>query len=312
MTFRIYSKQFFLTYPKCPLRPTLALEMIALIISGKSRDIEEYILAQEKHQDGTDHLHVYLKLDERLNVRDATLFDLDGEYHGNYQAVRSPAKVKKYCIKGGNYIADPPVTTTSSNGTSIWMTARTLAKESKMEEALETLESNERSSRDLTLYGTTILTNLGALSQTKELAIARDLTTYSDLFEWDRRRVLILKGPTNCGKTTLAASLLPRALMIGHADMLLTLGTGHDGIIMDDMSFKHWPDESQIQLLDTAVERHIHVRYRVARIPAGTARIMTTNKEASEILNTGNPAILRRVQVVHWWGWDKDPSWAWD
>lgn len=310
--FRLYSKQFFLTYPKCPLRPTLALEMIALIISGKSRDIEEYIVAQEKHQDGTDHLHIYLKLDEKLSVRESTLFDLDEEYHGNYQSVRSPNRVKKYCTKGGNYIADPPITTTSSTGSTVWMKARLLAKENKMEEAMEMLESNERASRDLTLYSSTILTNLGGLSQTTELAIARDLTNYTNLFDWDRKRVLILTGPTNCGKTTLAASLLPRALMVGHADILSTLGKGHDGIIMDDMSFKHWPDESQIQLLDTAIERHVHVRYRVARIPAGTARIITTNKGAHEIINMTNPAIQRRVQVVYWWGWDKDPSWSWD
>jgi len=308
--FRLYSKQFFLTYPKCPLRPTLALEEIAYMISGKSRDIEEYVVAQEKHQDGSDHLHIYLKLDEKLSVRDATFFDLGGEYHGNYQSVRSPARVKKYCTKGSNYIAEPPIV--QKEDYCVWMRARTLAKENKFEDAVEVLEMSERSSRDLTLYGTTILQNLSSLSETKQLAIARELTSYSELFEWDRKRVLILKGSTNCGKTTLAASLLPMGLMVGHADMLLTLGKGHDGIIMDDMSFKHWPDESQIQLLDTAVERHIHVRYKVARIPAGTARIITTNKEASEILNMGNPAIARRVQVVHWWGWDKDPAWAWD
>ena len=72
----------------------------------------------------------------------------------------------------------------------------------------------------------------------------------------------------------------------------------YEGIIFDDMSFKHIPREGQIHLVDTYDDRDIHCRYSPAFIPAGTPRIITSNKAADEVILAADPAIARRIQCV--------------
>lgn len=91
-------KGWFLTYPKCDLLPQDALEILKA-----SFQVVEYVIAQEKHADGTDHLHIFLKTKKKVSWS-ATRFDL-GSFHGNYQAARSWEAVQRYCKKGGNFIA---------------------------------------------------------------------------------------------------------------------------------------------------------------------------------------------------------------
>lgn len=99
-SFRIDASHWFLTYPMCPTHPDDALALF----QSKGKDIEQYCIAQEKHEDGSPHLHCYLLLKKRFNCRDEHFWDL-GLYHGNYQAVKSPEKVLAYCKKDGNYIS---------------------------------------------------------------------------------------------------------------------------------------------------------------------------------------------------------------
>lgn len=51
-------------------------------------EIKEYIVAQEEHKDGHLHIHCYLELDKKINVKNANKFDIkdtnDVSYHGNY------------------------------------------------------------------------------------------------------------------------------------------------------------------------------------------------------------------------------------
>ena len=47
-----------------------------------------YLICQESHIDGSNHIHAYVNLRKLVNIKDAHYFDLDS-YHGNYQSVRS-------------------------------------------------------------------------------------------------------------------------------------------------------------------------------------------------------------------------------
>lgn len=307
--FRLNATNLFLTYPQCAVEPKEALDLLTEILSSKGRTISEYIIAREKHADGSDHLHAYLKLDKKIDVRSASLFDLRN-HHGNYQSARSATKVKKYCTKDGNYIADPPYIPPTEKDP-IWRKAIETAKEGNVEEAMKILENGgERSCRDLILHRAAILSSLTMMTPVKELSCARPLTDFGNLFNWNRHeKTLVLFGETNKGKTSLAASLIPKALFTRHLDLLADLTSQHEGIILDDMAFKHQHDEAQIALVDLAMDTTVHVRYRVARIPARMPRIITTNKEPWEILNLSNPAIARRVITIRWLGWDSDPNW---
>lgn len=102
--FRINSQQFFLTYPQCEASPDEALAELHNIAQAKRFVIEAYIIAQEKHEDGNHHLHVWLKTGHKLNVGSHTFFDFKG-FHGKYEGCRSNKAVIKYVMKEGNYIS---------------------------------------------------------------------------------------------------------------------------------------------------------------------------------------------------------------
>lgn len=306
--FDLQSTGLFLTYPQCSLSPSEALPLLKDIVETKGRSITEYVIATEKHADGNDHLHAYLKLDKKIHIKNEKFFDL-GNHHGNYQGARSPTKVKKYCAKEGNFIADPPIVTKTQ--ATPWKLAIATAKEGRISDAMKILEDGgERSCRDLILHSNAILTSFTSMKPISPLPNVLDLTKFGNLFDWDRhKQTLLLCGATNTGKTTLAASLIPLALFTRHLDLVANLRPEHKGIILDDMTFKHLHDEAQIALTDCAMETNVHVRYRVATIPAGLPRIITSNKEPYEIFNMNNPAIARRILCIRWLGWQSDPSW---
>jgi len=56
----IRAKGWFLTYPKCDVTPQAALEYLK-----EKHTITEYVIAQEQHQDGTNHLHAFIKTEKR-------------------------------------------------------------------------------------------------------------------------------------------------------------------------------------------------------------------------------------------------------
>lgn len=95
--FRINAKQFFITYPQCPIPKEGVYDLF-----DKSFNPEELIVAEEKHEDGNKHLHVYVKFEKKLNIKDPRHFDIDG-YHPNIQSVHNKNAVTKYVKKDGNY-----------------------------------------------------------------------------------------------------------------------------------------------------------------------------------------------------------------
>jgi len=64
----------------------------------------EYVIAQEKHEDGGLHIHAFIKVDKRVNFKNG-IFDLP-EHHGNYQVAKSWRAVQKYITKDGVYISN--------------------------------------------------------------------------------------------------------------------------------------------------------------------------------------------------------------
>lgn len=111
------------------------------------------------------------------------------------------------------------------------------------------------------------------------------------------RLSVVVWGESGCGKTTLAMTLLPNALIVTHMDDLMRYNDKFDGIIFDDMSFLHTPREAQIHIVDNAIPRSIHCRYNVARIPAGVKKIFTTNNYNGGIF-LDDVAIQRRISII--------------
>ncbi len=131
--------------------------------------------------------------------------------------------------------------------------------------------------RDYCLYGETIERNL------KRHKKAPFRSKYK-LGDFNRGplcldKATLICGETRTGKSHFAASHFNNPLFVRHIDKLSSLCSDHDGIIFDDMSFKHWPPEAIIHLLDEEFDSDINIRYKTAFIPAHTRKIFTHNDE---------------------------------
>lgn len=114
---------------------------------------------------------------------------------------------------------------------------------------------------------------------------------------------LLIWGLTNCGKTHWALAHFGNPLYVKHVDTLKELSPDHDGIVFDDMSFRHWPVEQVLSLLDWDLPRDIHCRYANARIPARLPCIFTYNADNpfynESVMAEQSDAIERRIRRVH-------------
>jgi len=100
--FKIASKSWFLTYPHCGMSKDIAKELLTA-----KRAIKGGVVASEAHQDGTQHLHVFLLLPQMYDCRNPKYWDLvigDRTYHGNYQKCRNIDDVVKYIKKDGDIL----------------------------------------------------------------------------------------------------------------------------------------------------------------------------------------------------------------
>jgi len=88
----------------------------------------------------------------------------------------------------------------------------------------------------------------------------------------------IIWGESQIGKTQYALAHFEHPLLVHHMDDLQGFVQGyHDGIVFDDMDFKHVPRSNQIYLLDKNNNRTIHCRFTNAKIPKHTKKIFTCN-----------------------------------
>lgn len=158
--------------------------------------------------------------------------------------------------------------------------------------------------RDVAIHGEAIERNLKR-AKLEPFKHKYDKSSFSmEHQELDEQRSVLLYGSSGIGKTHYAASHFENPLVCSHIDNLKKLSPDHDGVIFDDMSFKHWPVESVIHLLDREFDRSLNVRYGTISIPAGTKKIFTHNTsnpfyEESNIEEEQRRAIERRLKRVH-------------
>lgn len=267
----------------------LALEQT----SGKL-SVFEYIVAEEEHKDGTPHLHGYFNCDKRFNINNPHRLDLEGpdgtKYHGNYQAVKNPARCKAYCKKGGKYITNMKF--------KLMAEAIQLAQEGKAKEAFDKII--EARPDMILCNGAKVKANINMLAQDNVETKLFDLSEFKNLPAklklWRRNvHVLWFFGPTGTGKTELAKAHFVNPLLVRHAGQLKNLA-GHDGLVFDDFNVGHWPREAAIHLTDIENHSGINVKHGHVVIPAGMPRIFTSNTWIWPHDKTG--AIKRRVFCV--------------
>lgn len=110
MPFRYNRKKVALTYP-CPVGeqhpwPDKELAFIAMDyhFSTKGKQITQYLVAEECHENGELHYHAYLEFDSAIDTRDSRYFDID-DLHPNI-GDKPGKKWCDYCAKDGNYVTN--------------------------------------------------------------------------------------------------------------------------------------------------------------------------------------------------------------
>lgn len=264
--YRAQRKTFFLTYPKCDVPKEEVLRQLEL-----KGEIAKYLIATEKHQDGTDHVHCFISYKKKKNFRTARWGDLtygtnpEKTYHFNDGgAVRDHFAVARYVSKDSDFI---------SNFYEIDPYKLALASEDATS-ALKIIE--EKRPRDWTLY----LQKL-EYAYSKKFRVDTFPKYRLDQFTLPRQdlsKSLVIYGESGTGKTQFAKAHFERPLLISHIDQLKIWNPqNHDGLVFDDMTFSHWPPTAVIHLLDMDEDRHIHCRNTNGIIPAGFPRIFTIN-----------------------------------
>ena len=125
---------FFFTYPQCPAPKEFMVDFLLTTFK-----VKEYVVASEKHEDGSPHLHVFVKVEKKRQFK-PTMGDFIHEgvsYHGNYQIAKCWRAVQKYCIKEGDYLANIDVKSAISKEGKKVDLSKVLKGEMKLTEYIE-------------------------------------------------------------------------------------------------------------------------------------------------------------------------------
>ncbi len=221
---RLQAKNIFLTWPQ---NTATKEDVLAKVQATWGDDLDWSVVAEEKHQDGTPHLHAVIAFCKKMyfkGKKGLELLDSITGKHGNYQSARSLKKTVTYVVKDDHYISfNLDVKTYIANAAAKKSTAiATMVLEDKtMEEICEEdpgfFMMHKRRIEDLSVWHERKKAKL----QLKEW-LPLELTDYqseSDLViaDWLNKNIgldrefkakqLYLCGPPDMGKTTLIMHL---------------------------------------------------------------------------------------------------------
>lgn len=247
-----------------------------------NNELNYYVSGQETGESGTRHLQFYLEFPKR--IRHSQLKRLLPRC---YLAKREKTaqQASDYCKKEGNFQEEGELSKPQQG------------KRNDIE-AVAQLVAEGKTAREIAKAypAQWIKFSRGIEDLRKVLSSEHQVTEFTE-FRWEINvtKTHVFQGLPGIGKTEYAKYLLPKALFVTHMDDLLLYDPDeYNGIIFDDMSFEHLPREAQIHIADFDNPRSIHIRYRVARIPAKTIKIFTTNKQRIFI---DDGAINRRIEM---------------
>nr|AHX25695.1 replicase [Bhendi yellow vein mosaic virus] len=214
--FQIYSKNYFLTYPKCSLTKEEALSQIQNLHTPTNKKFIK--ICRELHENGEPHLHVLIKFEGKYKCQNQRFFDLVSpsrsvHFHPNIQGAKSSSDVKSYIDKDGD----------------------TLEWGGSKSEALRVIK--ELAPKDYVLQFHNLNSNLDRIfTPPMEVYVSPFLSSSFDqvpeeLEEWVSENVmdaaarplrplsLVLEGDSRTGKTMWARSLGPHNYLCGHLDL---------------------------------------------------------------------------------------------
>lgn len=269
MTFRFAGKKLLLTYPQYKAdKPALHA-----FLNKKLKQEVQVKICHELHQDGNTHTHCAVLAQAKMDIKNADFLDFEG-HHPN---MKPPMNIEhwknqvKYIDKEDTEVYGEIVVSKT--------------KDEEFDEACAFVKQCKNRKQmymagpHLKIISTkvTFFENYFATQREKKSAKATFTQFKKEkITDWSTSH--LIWGKAGSGKTQWALSHFKNPLMVSHIEDLQDFDIDeHDGIVFDDMSFRHLPGQAIIHLLDSDFERSIHCRFRNAAIPAGTKKIFCHN-----------------------------------
>lgn len=225
---------------------------------------------------GTPHLQGYISLDKKKTMKTIqNELDKLGIKLALKNADKSAEVNRKYCIKDGKDIFETgEINITGHKARQADLDYKEALEAPTFAAAMNIIR--EKRPRDYCLHSDQIERSLRKLKPEPYKHIY-DLGMFkAPPLEWTNKAIL-LWGATNTGKTQFALANFKNPLLVRHLDKLAELSPENDGIVFDDVDLKNRPPNSIIYLLDWECPADIHIRYKIAHIPAQTKKIFTSN-----------------------------------
>lgn len=289
MPYRLQGKTIFLTYPQSDFD----LDGLIRFLRDDLTKRPTYIIAsRELHQDGTPHFHALASYATRVDIRDPLYYDYEGR-HPNIQSVRNKSATITYIKKDGDYRewADGAHRGGEASSDGIWEVCAGASRMDWITYCIEHKISHNymREIWDITHRDV-------SRDITEDTLIEGTMTLHMRAWLYEPNKTYVIVGDSGVGKTTWAKTHAPKpALWVTHMDDLRLFNKDyHKSIIYDDMTFKHYPEQSQIHLVDMDDTRTIHIRYKTVTIPAKVPKLFTCNEHPF----SDHPAIDRRCKYI--------------
>lgn len=300
MPFQLNSKNLCLTYPRCDVGPTSAIEQLTAVF--EKHDTKYLCVSQEQHKDGGFHLHAAVALGQPFRTRDPRFADLragDGtrSFHASVESARRFGDWVRYVKKDGKFIEVGEY----NKGSSDRLEPDQLIERAKSMDLVSFMAycsvHKYQMAKDIWSLAHEDVSMTIDVDDLIEGVVDDRFKRIAERTTWNQNLTLLIVGEAGIGKTTWAKQMMPKPILfVSHMDDLRKFRADyHKSILFDDVCVNHMPETAQIHLVDTENPRSIHVRYGTVRIPARTPKVFTCNTfPVRREIN----AIKRRTQLL--------------
>jgi hypothetical protein len=333
--FRINARHLFLTYPKCEI----PIQQALLQIQEKNIcPIQEYLIAQEDHLDGTKHLHMYLRLEKKIDITNPQILNLVGTdtkdvfgrtktFHGNYQGVKSQKDVINYIIKEKHLdiitghldtqrclISDEIMLRINDQGKYLDLDEAmiSLAKKGRIDEAMQLFEKHRP--KEFLRKMATIENNLTRLFYTRTVGLKPKFNFNSYYIPenlkqaiQEQDKFIWIQGQSGIGKTQAITGILE---YLGHTTLRITDLEGikhftrkNTMILFDDVNFQQIRGEREliIHYLDIHNGFNANFKHGSIYVPP-VKKIAISNSHPAQIFSPEflkDESIKRRITIIN-------------
>jgi len=327
---RIATKKLFLTYSQCPMSIESCFTALKQILKEQGRNIIDYALSTEKHQDGSSHIHAYIELDKRIDTKNMRVFDISWEdkvYHPNILKSKYKAACVEYILKditdlnSSDFIVSKALKkmlTMQGNKVKVLSYHKAvlaLARKGLIEDAMQLVEEHEparimTSHRSLRSSLTDLKPDRLLSDDFVDCAHRPEVMNVRKQLKEAHAKYLtpMLVGETKTGKTRLVLDFIVntlklKPLVINNIDSIRDFDASkHNALFFDDCNFAVVHDEEMLlKLFDCESVTTFNIKHGSVRIPAYTARFACSNFLLSYYVGeriASQPRIARRLKVI--------------